>query len=99
MGEHSSHQLKQFCNDIGTALKHLEENTPWANKAKLHIGSIKEAVRKDMKESDSPIGLWDCCLESRARINNLTAQNLFSLHGHNAHFTVTGDEGDISSLC
>ena len=56
-GEHSSHQLKKFCNDIGTTLKHLEENTPWANKAKLCIGSIKEAVRKDMKESDSPIGL------------------------------------------
>ena len=28
-------KVKQFCNDIGTTLKVLERNTPWANKAEL----------------------------------------------------------------
>ena len=77
----------------------LEQGTKWANKAELCIGLLKEAVRQDMKESGSPIPLWDYCLERRARINNLTAKDLFQLHGQNAHFTVTGEEGDISNLC
>ena len=52
-----------------------------------------------MKDANSPVVLWDYCVERRARINNLTARNLFSLQGQNAHFTVTGEEGDISNLC
>jgi hypothetical protein len=56
-GEQTSQELRQFCNDMGTTLHILEEGTPWANKAELYIGLIKEAVRKDMKEADSPIPL------------------------------------------
>jgi hypothetical protein len=36
--------VRQFCNEIGTTLRILEENTPWANKTELYIGKIKEAV-------------------------------------------------------
>ena len=97
--EQTSKNVKDFCNSIGTTLRRLEEGTPWANKAELYIGLIKEAVRKDMKESGSPIPLWDYCVQRRARINNLTAKDLFQLHGQNPHFTVTGEEGDISNLC
>ena len=94
-----SQDVRKYCNDIGTTLRVLEENTSWANKAELYIGIIKEAVRKDMKESNCPLAFWDYCMERRARINNLTAKDLFSLHGGNAHTSVTGDEGDISALC
>jgi hypothetical protein len=80
-------------------LQVLEEGTPWANKAELYIGLIKEAVRKDMKESDCPLVSWDYCVERRARINNLTAKDPSQLHGSNAHTATTGDEGDISNLC
>ena len=52
-----------------------------------------------MKESDCPLALWDYCVERRARINNLTAKNLFQLHGTNAHTATLQEEGDISSLC
>ena len=52
-----------------------------------------------MKESDCPLAFWDYCVERRARINNLTPRNLFQLHGSNAHTALTGEEGDISSLC
>ena len=97
--EQKSADLKRFCNDIGTTLKVLEEGTPWANKAELYIGLVKEAVRKDMKAANSPIPFWDYCVERRARINNLLAKDLFQLHGENAHSTVTGEEGDISNLC
>ena len=52
-----------------------------------------------MKESDCPLAFWDYCVERRARINNLTAKDLFKLHGSNAYTALTGEEGDISNLC
>ena len=97
--EQTSNDIRQFCNDMGTTLRILEEGTPWANKAELYIGLIKEAVRKDMKEANSPLPLWDYCVERRARINNLVAKDLSQLQGQNAQFYVTGEEGDISNLC
>ena len=97
-GEQMSFDLKKFCNDIGAALRALEEGTPWANKAELCIGLLKEATRKDMRESNSPLVFWDYCVERRARINNLTAKDRFNLHGSNAHTAALAEEGDISSL-
>jgi hypothetical protein len=54
-GEQTSNALKRFCQEIGTTLRVLEEGTPWENKTELYVGLIKEAVRKDMKESDCPL--------------------------------------------
>lgn len=50
--EETSSELKQFCNNIGTALRVLEEGTPWMNRAELCIRHMKLAVRKDMKKAD-----------------------------------------------
>ena len=44
-GEQMSHDIRKFCNNIGTTLRVLEEGTPWSNKAELYIGLLKEAVR------------------------------------------------------
>ena len=98
-GEQMSSEVKKFCNDIGTMLRALEEGTPWSNKAELYIGLIKEAVRKDMHKSNSPLCFGDYCVERRARINNLTAKDAFRLHESTPHTLTTGDEGDISDLC
>ena len=54
-GEQMSLEVRKFCNNIGTTLWALEEGTPWSNKAELYIGLLKEAVQKDMRESDSPM--------------------------------------------
>ena len=97
--EQTKDAVRQFLNDIGTTLKVLERHTPWANKAELYIGLMKEGVRKDLKETNSPFVFWDYCLERRMMINNLTAKDLFQLHGSNAHSSLTGDDGDISNLC
>ena len=97
--EQISDKVQKFCCKIGTTLRVLEQNTPWANKAELHIGLLKEAVRKDMKESDAPLAFWDCCVERRAQINNLTARNMFKLQGTNSHTALLSEEGDISNLC
>ena len=97
-GEQSSTELRKYSSDIGTTLRLLEEGTPWSNKAELYIGLIKESIRKDMEESDCPLVLWDYSAKRRARINNLTARNLFQLHGSNAHTALTQEEGDISNI-
>ena len=98
-GEQTSKEVRRFCQQIGTTLRILEEHTQWANRAELYIGLIKEAIRKDMRQSGSPIALWDYCAERRARINNLTAKDLFQLHGSNPHTITLAEEGDISNLC
>jgi hypothetical protein len=97
-GEQMSQPLQKFCNEIGTTLQALEEGTPWANKAELYIGLIKEAVQKDMKDSNCPLAFWDYCVERGDRINNLTVKDIFKLHGLNAHTATTGEEGDIFNL-
>jgi hypothetical protein len=97
--EQKSKPLRKFLGEIRTTLRVLEEGTPWANKAKLYIGLIKEAVQKDMKDSNCPLTFWDYCAERRARINNLTTKSMFTLHGLNAHTATTGDGGDISNIC
>ena len=91
--------MSKFCNKIGTTLKVLEKNTPWSNKAEIYIGIIKEAVRKEMKEANSPLDFWDYCIERRERINKLTAKNVFSLHRTSPYTALTGEECDISNLC
>ena len=98
-GDQMSKEVKAFCNDIGPTLRALEEGTPWSNKAELYIGLKKEAIRKDMRDANSPMLFWNYCLERRAQIHNLTAKSNFKLHGSNAHTVTTGEEGDISSLC
>ena len=98
-GEQMSQVMRKFCNDIGATLWALEEGTPWSNKAELYIGLLKEAVQKDMRESNSPMCLWDYYVERRARINNLMAKNNFKLHGMTPRTATLAEEGNISSLC
>jgi hypothetical protein len=98
-GEQMSKEMKTFGNEIGSKLRALEESTPWANRAELYIGLLKEAVRKDMKDQDSPMVFWDYCIERRARIHNLTAKPNFKLHGSNPYTLTLGEEGNISNLC
>eukprot|EP00980_Cylindrotheca_fusiformis_P014396 scaffold3830_cov85-Cylindrotheca_fusiformis.AAC.8 len=98
--EQKSKSLRRFMGEIGTTLQVLEEGTPWANRAELYIGLLKEAVRKDMKSSNCPLAFWDYCVERRARVHNLTSKDTFKLRGTTPSYTtVTGEQGDISNLC
>ena len=92
-------EVKEFCTQIGTTIKILEAETQWANQAELVVGLIKEATRKDLRDSGSPIVLWDYCLEQRALINQVIAKKLFQLNGVNPHTATFGTQADISNLC
>ena len=92
-------ETKKLCNEAGTTLRHLERGTPWSNRAELYIGIIKKAVKRDLQESDCPMCLWDYCAERLAKVNNVTAKDLFQLEGQTPEYHVTGKEPDISNIC
>ena len=94
-----SKEVRAFCHKIGSTLRVLEERTQHANRAELYIGLIKEGIRKDMRESNSPLVLWCYAAERKSNIFNLTAKNLFQLEGQNPHLATFGEMGDISNLC
>ena len=98
-GKQMSNKVKKVAGDMNLTLNMLKRMTRWANLAELYIVLMKESVRKDMKNSDSPLKFWDYCAERRAQIHNLTAKDLFQLHGSNPITATFGDEGDISNLC
>ena len=77
LGEHASHELKQFCRKNGTPLKVLEEGTSWENLFELYVGIMKEVVSEYVKEVDSSLELWDYFIERLSRVHNLEARNLF----------------------
>ena len=95
----TSNKVRRFCNQVGTTLRVLERGTPWANRAELYIGLLKEAVRKDMHASHSPMVLWDYAIERRAAIHNLIPRPLFQNNGLTPHSATFGSQGDISNLC
>ena len=80
----STHKsVKLFCDQIDTTLKTLERSTPWANRSELCIGLLKEAFRKDTRESKTPIVIWDHVLERHARINNTVSCAIFQAQAKN----------------
>ena len=84
--------MNDFCNKIGTTLSILEQGTQWANRAELYVVLVKEAVRKDIRLSHSPLVLWDYAAERRAATMFLTARDLFQLQGINPHTATFGEE-------
>ena len=87
--EQESHNLNKFLGNIVTTLRLLEEGTPWSDKAKLYIGIIKGAVRKDMKSSNFPLDFWDYCGQKWVHVHNMTSKDTFKLWGTNPHTELT----------
>ena len=75
--EQKYHNIKKFLSEIGTTLQLLEEGMPWSKKAELYIGLIKEAVRKDIKSSNSSLDFWDYCVQQQACVQNMTSKDTF----------------------
>jgi hypothetical protein len=95
----TGNDTKRFCDQVGTILRILEKGTPWSNRAELYIGLLKEAVRKDMRASNSPMCLWDYAIERRALIHNVIPRPLFQNNGLTPHEATFGSQGDISKIC
>ena len=77
----------------------FEKKNQWANRAELYVGLMKQAVRKDIRLTGSPLVLWDYAAGRRAAILSLTARDIFQLQGSNPYTVTFGEEGGISNLC
>ena len=77
----------------------LEEQTPWANRYELYISLFKEAVRRDLRLSHSPMVLWDYCMEQHSFIKNDVPFPLFQNHGFTTHEAKFGAQCDIFKIC
>ena len=71
-------------------LRAFEEGTPFSNKTELYIKLMKEAVRKDIKETHCPLRFWNYCLDQRGRIYNLTSRDHIKIHGSIPHTEALG---------
>jgi hypothetical protein len=60
---------------------------------------MKEATCKDMRETHSPLVLWDYAMKRRALIYQVSSKNLFQLNGTNPYTVTFGEEADISHIC
>ena len=60
---------------------------------------MEEAVRKDIRITDSPLVIWDYCIECQMYIYNMMAWDDFKVCRSNPHTLMTGEEGNISNLC
>ena len=56
---------------------------------------MKEACRKDIKVSGSPLFFWDHAAKRRAEILSLTVREIFQLQGINPYTADFGEEDDI----
>ena len=52
-----------------------------------------------MVKADSPLILWDYCIERRAAIENSIAKENYQLKGSVPHSVMTGELTEISNLC
>ena len=60
-GEQTSNVVCAFCHKIETTLWILEEQNQHADRSKLYIVLLKKSVRKDMRETHSPMEFWCYC--------------------------------------
>ena len=95
----TSFEVRRFCDQVGTTMRVLEKGTPWANRAELYIGLLKEAVRKDLRESNAPMSLWCYSIQRRAKIHNAIPRPLFQNKGLSPYSATFGVQGDISNIC
>ena len=93
-------EARKLVNKVNSNIKELEAESPWSNRAELFIGIVKAAIKKDLKDSNCPMVLWDYCSQYRARILNATARpTCYALDGQVPWTKMTGQPLDISNIC
>ena len=75
-----------------------EPHTPWQNIAERSGGIIKAKTKDIMRRTNTPIVLWDYCVEYVAELRCMTATTIFDLNGRTPFETVLGFTPDISEL-
>ena len=88
---------KILCNESDCVV--IEKGTPAVNRAEQTIEILKDGVKRDMFNSESPLVLWCYCVERRADIINATVRSNHLLQNQTPHTRLTAQPTDISCLC
>ena len=89
----------KVCQQVGCEIRELEQGTPYSNRAERYVGILKEKVLREMKQSKSPMKLWDYCVEWSAKVLSSIAHEHYQLEGMTPKSKLTGQPTDISNLC
>jgi hypothetical protein len=93
-------ETRKLLNQVNCDIRELEAASPWSNRAELFIGIVKNDIKKDLKDSNCPMNLWDYCAQYRAQILSATARpNNYALDGQVPYTKMTGQPLDISNIC
>ena len=92
-------EARKLCNLCSCTIKSLEKGTPSSNRAECYVGLVKSNVKKDLKMTNSPLVLWDYCVERRCKILSASARDIYLLDGMVPYTKMTGQPYDISNLC
>ena len=97
--DQNNNNTNKLCHQVGTTLRILEAGTLWANQAELYIRIFKEYVRRDLRMTNTPMVLWDYCMDRWSRIHNAVPHPLFQNQEMTPHEATFGKQGDISNIC
>ena len=93
-----SKEWRALCQRHKIPMKKTEPDSPWQNPSELAGGILKRKVRRLMKQTGSPIRLWDYCWEYVSSIRNSTATDHYLLDDLTPHQKVTGSTPNITEL-
>ena len=88
----------KLCQKYRIRQTRTEPYSPWQNPAELAGGTIKRKVRRLMKNTGTPVRLWDYCWDHVCLIRNYTVTDNIFLDGMTPHQKVTGGMPNISEL-
>ena len=89
---------KQICQKHAIYRTWTEPHSPWQNLAEKAGGIIKARCRDMMRRSNTPIVLWDYCIEYNSELRSVTAAKNIELEGRTPFEKVMGYTPDISEL-
>ena len=96
--EQSLGKWRKICQKHAIYRTWNEPYSPWQNLAEKAGGIIKARCRDMMRRTNTPVVLWDYCVEYNAELRTMTASNNIHLSGRTPHELVMGYTPDISEL-
>ena len=97
-GELVHGEWNALCQRYKIYRTYTEPHSPWQNIAERAGGIIKSKTRDMMRRTNTPLVLWDYCVEYNAEIRCMTATNIFDLNNRTPFESVLGFTPDISEL-
>ena len=96
--EQSHGRWKKTCQKHSIYRTWSEPYSPWQNLAEKAGGIIKSRCRDMMRRTNTPVVLWDYCVEYNSDLRSMTATNSIDLAGRTPHEKIMGYTPDISEL-